>query len=190
MLAFNFTPFPELKTKNLMLREIKVEDVNEIFMLRSDLQVMKYIAKKPAENIDEASEFIKRILAAEAENQSITWAITIKGNDKMIGTICLWNLQPGNYRGEIGYVLSPIHHGKSIMTEAIKAVTNYGFSVMNLHCIEGHVNPDNIASAKVLEKNNFTREAVLQENQYYDGRFYDTAIYTLFKRDWKGVAKP
>ncbi len=185
MLTFNFTPFPVLQTDKLILRKINVDDVQQVFLLRSDPIVMKYIAKKPAEKLEEAASFIELILTAEAENQSISWAITIKGSDKLIGTICLWNLQPGNFRGEIGYVLLPDYHGQSIMKAAIEAITNYGFKIMNLHCIEGHVNPNNAASSKVLLSNFFTQEAILKENQFYDGVFYDTAIYTLFKRDWE-----
>ncbi len=50
---------------------------------------------------------------------------------------------------------------------------------MNLHSIEANVNPGNTASIKLLEKNNFTREAYFKENYFYDGKFLDTAIYSL-----------
>jgi len=189
MLTFNFTPFPVLQTNRLLLSQVTVDDIQEVFLLRSDPVVMKYIGKKPAEKLEEAAEFINIILSAEVENLSITWAISLKGGEKMIGTICLWNLQPENHRGEIGYVLMPEYHGQSIMSETIAAVLEYGFNVMNLHSIEGHVNPNNIGSAKVLEKNYFTREALLRENQHYNGVFYDTAIYTLFKRDREPLVK-
>lgn len=185
MLTFNFTPFPVLQTSRLLLRKLTKEDVHEMFLLRSDPVVLKYIAKKPAESFEEVSKFMDLVLTAEAENQSILWAITIKGENKMVGTVCLWNLQPENHRAEIGYVLLPQYHGQSIMNEAIAAVTNYGFKKMNLHCIEAHVNPQNIGSVKVLEKNFFVREALLKENQFFNEHYFDTAIYTLFKRDWE-----
>ncbi len=185
MLTFNFTPFPTLETNRLLLRKVSVDDVQEMFLLRSDPVVMKHIARKSAEKLEEAVKFIDLILAAEESNQSISWAITLKGNRKMIGTICLWNVQPENHRAEIGYVLLPEYHGQSIMNESIAAVVNYGFKVMNLHCIEGHVDPNNMGSVKVLENNYFKREALLKENQFFNEQYYDTAIFTLFKRDWE-----
>ncbi|MDO8550886.1 MAG: GNAT family protein [Ignavibacteria bacterium] len=50
---------------------------------------------------------------------------------------------------------------------------------MKLHSIEGTVNPNNLPSIKLLEKNNFIREAYFKENFYYNGKFLDTAIYSL-----------
>jgi len=65
------------------------------------------------------------------------------------------------------------------MQEAFSEVVNYGFKVMKLHSIEANVNPANEASIKLLEKNNFIREAYYEENYYYNGKFLDTAIYSL-----------
>ena len=181
MLIFNFKPFPLITTARLKLRPVLKSDVGEVFMLRSNPEVWKYIAKKPAENMEEAADHIDRINAAENDNQSVTWAITLKGDDKMIGNICLWNLQPENHRAEIGYTLMPEFHRKGIMFEAIAAVVKYGLEDLHLHTIEGHTNPLNEGSVKLLERNNFVKEAHFKENQYFDGKFYDTVVYTLFR---------
>ncbi|MGE5859464.1 MAG: GNAT family N-acetyltransferase, partial [Ignavibacteria bacterium] len=62
---------------------------------------------------------------------------------------------------------------------------NYGFKVMNLHSIEANVNPDNKASIRLLERNNFTREAYFKENYFYNGKFLDSAIYSLLISEFK-----
>jgi ribosomal-protein-alanine N-acetyltransferase len=49
---------------------------------------------------------------------------------------------------------------------------------MNLHSIEGIIDPDNLASAQVLLKNGFVKEAHIKENEFYQGRFLDTVIYS------------
>jgi ribosomal-protein-alanine N-acetyltransferase len=36
-----------------------------------------------------------------------------------------------------------------------------------------------VASAKVLEKNGFVQEGLFKENQYFEGRFLDSAVYSL-----------
>jgi len=179
MLNINFNPFPEITTDRLLLRAVSKSDVKEIFFLRSDERVMKYIDKLPAETLDDAYEFINKITELEKNDDAVTWAITLKGDSKLIGTICFWNIQKEHYRAEIGYVLHPDHWGKGIMQEAFSVVVNYGFKVMNLHSIEANVNPGNEASVKLLEKNNFKREAYFKENYFYNGKFLDTAIYSL-----------
>jgi ribosomal-protein-alanine N-acetyltransferase len=179
MLTINFNPYPELSTSRLLLRKISFDDVNEVFFLRSDSTVMQYIDKAPAQSLDDACDFISKIHVLEQNGEGINWAITVKGDKTLIGNICLWNIQPEHHRAEVGYVLHPACWGKGIAQEAMTAVIDYGFRTMKLHSIEANVNPANTASIKLLERNNFVREAYFRENYYYEGKFLDTAIYTL-----------
>ena len=55
MLNINFNPFPGITTDRLLLRAVSKSDVKEIFFLRSDEIVMKYIDKTPAETLDDAN---------------------------------------------------------------------------------------------------------------------------------------
>ena len=84
-----------------------------------------------------------------------------------------------NYRAELGYLLHPSHQQKGLMQEAVLAVLFYGFSAIKLHSVEANINPANVASKKLLEKNRFVQEAYFKENFYYRGRFMDAAIYAL-----------
>lgn len=59
MLELNFSPFPELKTQRLLLRKLEITDANEIFFLRSNENVLRYLGKEPAKTISEAEEFIR-----------------------------------------------------------------------------------------------------------------------------------
>ena len=65
------------------------------------------------------------------------------------------------------------------MQEAVAAVLSYGFSAIKLHSVEANINPANVASKKLLEKNGFVQEAYFKENFYYNGRFMDAPIYAL-----------
>ena len=185
MLTTNFNPFPIINTNRLILRKIDLGDVNEIFFLRSDERVMKYIDKTPAKSLDEAMKHINLIIDLEKNNEAVEWAITLKGDTRLIGTICFWNIQKEHYRGEIGYALHPDYQGKGIMQEAVSKVLDYGFNVMKFHSVEANVNPGNAASIKLLERNKFIREAYFKENYFYDGNFLDTAIYSLLAADYE-----
>jgi [ribosomal protein S5]-alanine N-acetyltransferase len=182
MLDINFYPFPNLETERLYLRRIVNEDVNEIFKLRSDQETMKYVPRPIAKTKDEALEHIELIESKIANNEGINWAITLKGKPKLIGIIGHYKISPENFRAEIGYMLLPEYQGKGIMTEAIKVVVHYGFYTLKLHSIEAIIDPENLASEKVLQKNNFVKEAHLKENEYYDGRFLDTVIYSIISQ--------
>lgn len=179
MLIINFNPFPNLETERLLLRRIDANDVNQIFNLRSNPETMKYIPRPLAKTTEDALEHIAIIDARIENNEGINWAITLKDDPKLIGLIGHYRIKPEHFRAEIGYMLLPEFNGKGIITEAIKEVVNYGFKVMQLHSIEAIIAPENFGSEKVLQKNGFVKEAHLKENEFYDGRFLDTVIYSI-----------
>jgi len=146
---------------------------------------MKYIPRPIIKTIDEALEHINMINEKIDANVCINWAITLKGNDKLIGIIGHYRIQPENHRAEIGYMILPEYNGKGITSEAIKVVIEYGFEQMQLHSIEAVIDPENSASEKVLQKNGFVKEAHILENELWEGKFWDTVIYSLLKRNFK-----
>ena len=179
MLQVNFNPFPLIHTERLLLRKVEQNDVNEIFILRSDKRVLEYLDRAPASDINEAAIWIEKMIDLEKNNDAVTWSITCKPQTTLIGTICFWNISKEHYRSEIGYALHPNMQGKGIMQEAMATVLEYGFKTMQLHSIEANVNPNNVSSIKLLERNNFVREAYYTENYFYNGKFLDSAIYSL-----------
>lgn len=183
MLDVNFSPFPEITTERLLLRSIKMTDARELFILRSLDATMQYIDREKFKSIEEAEEFIKKILGTQEANEGIMWCIALKEKPgTLIGTIGHWRLMKQHYRSEVGYMLHPDHWKKGIMKEALLAVIKFGFEVMKLHSIEAHIDPVNTASAFVLEKTGFIREAYFKEDFFYRGEFTDTAVYSLLNK--------
>lgn len=180
MLTPDFSPFPELQTERLVLRRIRNSDAPAILSMRSDEQVMQYIDKEPMKDITEALALIQLINDNVDKNNGINWAIAFADDpDTQIGTIGFWRIIHPHYRAELGYMLHKDHWNKGIIQEAVLTVIGYGFETLRLHSIEAHINPGNLASARILEKAGFTREAYFREDFYYKGEFRDTAIYSL-----------
>ena len=179
MLNLNFNPFPVIETERLILREVMDEDINEIFVLRSDPRVIKYIDRAPAGSLQEIVDFINMLKDALHNNKGICWAITIKGDPTLIGTVDIWRIIKEHHRAEIGYALHPGHQSKGYASEALNAILEYGFQTIKLHSMEANVNPENVASIKLLERAGFIREAYFKENYFFDGKYLDSAIYSL-----------
>lgn len=184
MIKINFKPFPNLATDRLFLRAITIDDKNEIFTLRSDARVMKYIDRPIAKDISEAENFINKIKNGIKNNELVYWGITLKIDNSLIGTICLWNISAENHRAELGYELLPDFQGQGLMQEALIRIVRYAFNTLKLHSLEAKVNPLNIKSINLLERNSFIREAYFRENYYFNGKFWDTAIYCLLNSDF------
>ena len=182
MLQFNFAPFPVLETENLILRQISPNDDHEVFELRSNPETMKFIPRPLAETIEDAQKFITECTTSIEKNELINWAIASKKEDKLIGMIGFFRMQPENFRGEVGYILNPNFHGKGIMKEALDKALQFGFRTLNFHSIEAVIDPKNTASENLLVKANFKKEAHFKENFFYNNEFLDTIIYSLLKK--------
>lgn len=180
MLQVQLLPLPELRTPRLLLRRITAADAPAILRLRSEPQVMRYLDREPAASLDEALAFIGIIDANLADNAGLTWGLArADAPDKLLGTCGIWRLDLYHHRGEVGYALLPEAWGQGLMQEALAEVCRYGFEVLQLHSLEGNVNPHNEASIRVLERLGFVREAYFRENYYFRGQFTDSAIYSL-----------
>lgn len=180
MLKVDFNPFPEIRTERLLLRRLKKEDVGQIFEMRSNEHVMKFIGKNLVTSIDEAMDFYNLVNNCLDNNEGVTWAITlIEFPERMIGTIGFWHLILENYRAEIGYMFLPDYWKKGLGKEALLKIIGYGFNEMKLHSIEARINPQNIASALLLKNTGFVKEAYFKEDFYFNGAFDDTEVYSL-----------
>ena len=180
-LQINFDPFPELTTERLRLRFLDMEDAADYFEIRSDERVMKYLARPKAQNIEDAITVIKRVHDSIQKNTGICWAICLKEDPRLIGTIGFYRSQPEHFRTEIGYEMRPEFWGKGIMSEAMRAVLDYVFHELNFHSVEANIDPINKKSSGILERNHFLKEAHFRENYYFEGKFTDSAIYSLLK---------
>jgi ribosomal-protein-alanine N-acetyltransferase len=183
MLDINFLPFPNLETQRLLLRQVSTNDVDAILALRSNDEVMKYIPRPYLKTQKDALELIAMFDDKIENGIGINWGIYFLDNPgKLLGIIGYYRMKPEHYRAEVGYMLFPEFNGKGIVSEALQKVVQYGFKEMQLHSIEAVLDPENRASEKVLLKNGFVKEAHLIENEFYEGRFLDTMIYSILNK--------
>ena len=184
MINNDFSIFPTLYTERLILKEITENDAEGLFKMRSNPEVMKYIDRPKPNSVDDVLELIQKMFTMKSKGEGISWGIFRKENpDVNIGNIGLFRIIAEHYRAEVGYMLNANEHQKGIMFEAIQKVISFGFENMKLHSIEANINPENIASKKLLEKAGFLREAFFKENYFFNGRFIDAEIYSLLNNE-------
>lgn len=161
----DLTTFIELTTGRLILRQLKATDDNEIFKLRSDDDINQYLDRPKETSIEESRQFILRINNGINENKSFYWAITLKENPRLIGTICLWNISEDKKTVELGYELNKKFQGQGIMSEAIKKVIEFAFQNIGVATIEAYTHKDNLKSTSLLLKNNFSIDSTRKDEE-------------------------
>lgn len=154
-MQFNFSPFPVLITQRVILRQATNMDLEEILFLRSDKQVNQFVKRPLSKKKEDAEKFIARVTLGIKNNENLYWAITQKGNDKMIGSISLWNFSEDKKTGEVGYDLHPEFQNIGIMSEVLKRILQFGFEELKLNKIKAYTQYNNKSSVQLLLRNNF-----------------------------------
>jgi ribosomal-protein-alanine N-acetyltransferase len=150
--------FPLLDTERLLLRRLSVDDAPQIFQLRSDEVHNQFIDRPRATGIEDAGAFIKKINALIENKESLFWAIQLKQESALAGTVGLWNFEEQANKAELGYELLSMHQGKGIINEAINKVLAFAFNDLDVSAIEARTHPQNKRSASVLLKLGFAKD--------------------------------
>jgi ribosomal-protein-alanine N-acetyltransferase len=151
------TPFPILTTTRLTLRPLLLSDAKDVFTLRSDSAINKYLDRQPSKTIDDAISFINNITENIKKNESIYWAITLTESNTFVGTICLFGFSDQEHKCEIGYELLSHFQGKGLMHEAASKVIEYAVKTMNVQTIEAFTHQNNQPSIRLLEQLEFKK---------------------------------
>jgi len=176
-----FNKFPQLESERLIFREFQFSDANELFLLRSNDQVMRYMDTAKHQTTQESENLIFHINECFKLKTGINWATIEKSNNNFIGYFGFWRIIKDHCRAEIGFALKPECWNKGFMTESLNTLIKFGFKNLKLHSIEANVNPQNESSKHVLENAGFMKEAYFRENYLYNGRFIDSVIYGLLE---------
>lgn len=180
-----FSQFPYLETDRLFLRELRPGDAEAVFSYLSDSEVTRYLSAGPYNRVEQAGDMIDFLGGLFKNREGFRWGITLKeGADRVIGTCGYHAWARSHFRAEIGYELAREYWGQGIMREAVQSLLAFGFAEMALNRVEAHVLPDNLASARFLEKLDFQLEGLLRAYEFVNGKFQDILLFSLLKKSY------
>ncbi len=183
----DWTSLPTINARRVSLRWVSEEDVDALYRIFSNTEVMRYWSTPPLADRNAAVELLHEIHDGFRLQTSLKWGIARRTDDALIGTTTLFNLDLDNHRAEIGYGLDRVHWGKGYMQEALQALLVYAFEELGLHRIEADVDPRNSASIKTVERLGFQREGYLRERWQVNGEIQDTIFFGLLRPEWEAL---
>lgn len=170
-----------IETHRLRLRRFRPDDWRAIHAYTANPAVMAFIPEGR-----QTEEQARAFVAEHAGDDPRVYALTLRTDDRPIGHLPFhpW-FAPRTF--EIGWVLNPRHHGQGYATEAAAALLRYGFETLSLHRIIATCQPENPASARVMEKLGMRREGWFRQCiPRDDGSWWDEYFYAMLRDDWLG----
>lgn len=171
-------------TDNLILRKFKEYDYQEMYdNWASNANVASNAGWPVHKNIESTKKLVKMWVDEYKNEDVFNWIITLKDSKKAIGSITVVSKDLNNRVCEIGYNIGEEWWGRGYGTEAIKNVIKYLFSLNEFDVITAACFDNNIASIRVLEKNNFTKEGLLRNRVIINNQKKSLLQFSIIKEE-------
>lgn len=179
--------FPELATARLRLREITMDDSEWFLRHFSVPEIAHGQGYAAPDGLDAAREQLALyIVDLYKRGDGLRWGIALRGNDDLIGSAGLYDWDREVRSAEAGYDLLPSYWGRGLMSEALTAILDYGFDVMDLNRVQVLAMPRNARSLRLAERLGFVREGVLREHGHDEsGALVDDVVLSLLRLEWQ-----
>ena len=168
-----------------ILRPWKASDINSLIKYANNWNIAKNLTNQFPHpyTIQDGKAFIE--YATKDEPIHI---FAIEVNQEAVGGI---GIHPQSdifiKNAEIGYWLGEPFWGHGIVSKAIKQIVQFGFSTFDIERIFARPYGTNVASQKILEKNNFLLEGRYNNILYKNGEYLDELIYAIRRSNWENT---
>ncbi len=180
--------FKVTKMKRLLIREFESADFDAIHSFAADPAVYRHMEWGPNTEAD-THAFLERCREQRLESPRLFYerAIVLKETGQLIGSSGIRIRDVGHRNGDFGYTLDSRFWGKGYATEVARELVRFGFEDLKLHRIYATCRPENLASARVLEKCGLKLEGHLRENKFVRGVWVDSLLYALLEQDYANL---
>lgn len=175
---------PIIDGQRIRLRRVTEDDVDALYRIFSNPEVMRYWSSTPLTDRTAATKLLEEIHDGFRRRAMMKWGVARRSDNQIIGTTTLFNLDLNNRRCEVGYGLDRAEWGNGYMNEALRALLEYAFTTLNLHRIEADVDPRNTGSIKTVQRLGFQQEGYLRERWQVGGEIQDALFFGLLRPEW------
>lgn len=169
------------------LRLLDESDAGELHALieanRTHLSPWLYWAA--TQTFDDTLEFIRRAQSQLTANDGFQAAVVV--DDGIAGMVGYHDVDWGNRLTRIGYWLDEGCQGRGTMTAAVRLLVDHALTVWRLNRVEIRVAVENLRSRAIPERLGFQREGTLRQSDLVDGRYLDSALYSMLEADWRAA---
>ncbi|MGG1638609.1 GNAT family N-acetyltransferase [Paenibacillus sp. NRS-1760] len=172
-----------IETERLILRDFVTNDFEDIHVYASNPIVVKYMLWGPNSKEDTQS-YMNMIADMQKQQPRLGYelAVVMKENNQLIGGCGIHIIKPS--QGELGYCFNHNYWGSGFASEAAAALLEFGFRELSLHRIFATCRPDNIGSAKVLQKIGLKYEGHIREHMRHNEKWHDSYQYSILENEY------
>lgn len=162
---------------DVVLRAFDEADVDMVIDLSTDPYIPLIGSLSHNANRAEAIGYIDRQRSRAATGVGYSFCIADGHTGQALGTVGLWLANLAEGRATAGYSVAPRARCRGVAGKALRAVTDFGWSIAELNRIELYIESWNIASVRTAEIAGYGREGLLRSYEQVAGRRVDMLLY-------------
>ncbi|MGB8645766.1 MAG: GNAT family protein [Anaerolineae bacterium] len=176
-----------LLTERLVLRPFEDADLESFVAYRSDPAVAEYQGWDAPYSQEQGLAFIAEMKDKQPGVPGDWYQVAVqrKADARMIGDVAFVLLMEDTRQAEMGFTFARAYHGQGYATEAVTRLLDYLFDELRLHRVRANCDPENLASAKLLERVGMRREGHTVESLRFKGRWASEYWYAILRREWE-----
>lgn len=184
--------FAPLTTDRLVIRRVELDDIDDLAARRGHPDVARYQGWTLPYSRERAERWVAESTAVAGFVEDRWWPTVVveRATGEAVGDLVVRS-EWGGRAAEIGYTLTPAHWGRGFATEAVEAMVAHLVDDLGMTRVHATLHPDNVASARVLERAGFAYEGTTRNSYWVGEENSDDWCYGLTPdhlRQWRDRA--
>lgn len=169
-----------LKGKKVILREIQEEDLETLLRWRNSPDTLPYVRTYRPLTMLNQEEYFKKI---SFDLSMIMFLICLPVENVEIGYCGLQNINWKERSAEVSILIEKKYREKGYGEDALRLLLDYGFKNLGIHRIWAEIWEYAKHSVSLFEKVGFKNEGRLRDVHFWDGKYYDSLIYSILESE-------
>lgn len=180
------------RTDRLLLRRVRATDAEELWRRRNDPDVARHQGWTLPYPRARAEALVATVAGAERPAVEDWWMITVSDrSDRVVHGDLAVHLASDGHTAEIGYTFARTSWGHGYAVEAVAALVRWLVEDFDVHRVTAMTHPENLASARVLERVGMTFEGRTRHSYWVGDDVSDDLVYGTIRPDWEAwLARP
>jgi RimJ/RimL family protein N-acetyltransferase len=177
-----------LKGKKVFLRPVRMEDTRMLHRWINNKKLNRFLATEIPISLAKERQIVRKMVAPSKDYKH--FVIEIAATHEPIGMMSIHHIDKRNHKATTGaYIAESKYWGKGYGSDAKMALLKYAFFQLKLNRMVSYAFRHNLRSVAYSLKCGYKKEGLLRQNVFKKGKYYDSVILAILKRDWLKVAK-
>ena len=173
-----------IESPRMILRPIKKSDVDDIFEIYSDVEMMQHHHLPALKTMEEAQNLTKSFIKGQNDKTMLKWAMELKENGKVVGNCGFSSFSEKDKKVQLDFDMSGKLKGRGLMREALLMILTFAFTRTDINRVEMLLESSDLRAQTLIKKLCFKKEGEMRQYKMRRGELVDMTLWGLLKMDF------